>query len=79
MKGGVFLYPSNVKDEKYKNGKLRFVYEVAPIAYIAEKSGGIAITEKGDRILNLTPKELHERSTLIVGSPKELNYFLENV
>ena len=79
LKGGVFLYPSNVKSEKYKNGKLRFVYEVAPIAYIAEKAGGMAITERGERILDVTPKDLHERSTLIVGSKKEINYFLESI
>jgi fructose-1,6-bisphosphatase I len=46
------------------------------MAFIAEQAGGMAVTIKGERILDLHPKELHERSTLIVGSKKDVEQFL---
>lgn len=76
LKGGIFLYPNDTKSNKYPNGKLRLLYEVAPMAFIAEQAGGMAVTVKGERILDLTPTELHQRSTLIVGSKKDVEYFL---
>lgn len=77
LKGGIFLYPNDTKSNKYPNGKLRLLYEVAPMAFIAEQAGGMAVTVKGERILDLTPTQLHERSTMIVGSKKEVEEFLK--
>ena len=77
LKGGIFLYPNDNKSKKYTNGKLRFVYEVAPMAYIAEKAGGMAVTINGERILDLSPKQLHERSTLVIGSKQDVKEFIE--
>lgn len=47
------------------------------MAFIAEQAGGMAVTVYGERILDLTPKELHERTTLVVGSKKEVEHFLK--
>jgi fructose-1,6-bisphosphatase I len=64
LKGGIFLYPA---DKKSKKGKLRLLYEANPLAFIAEQAGGRAST--GDkRILEVEPGELHQRTSLIIGS-----------
>lgn len=76
LKGGIFLYPEDTKSAKYPKGKLRLLYEAAPMAFIAEQAGGMAVTTKGERILDLQPKSLHERTTLIIGSKKEVEEFL---
>lgn len=76
LKGGIFLYPNDTKSTKYPNGKLRLLYEAAPIAFIAEQAGGMAVTAEGKRILDIIPTDLHERTTLVVGSKKEVERFL---
>jgi len=71
--GGVFYYPSS---EKNPDGKLRLLYECAPLALIAEQAGGIA--SNGDiPILDIQPTDIHQRTPIIVGSPVEVNMFLE--
>ncbi len=77
LKGGIFLYPEDTKSTKYPDGKLRLLYEAAPMAFIAEQAGGMAVTTKGVRILDIEPKDLHQRTTLIIGSKKEVEKFLE--
>jgi fructose-1,6-bisphosphatase I len=62
--GGIFLYPS---DKKNPRGKLRVLYEAAPLAFIAEEAGGMA-TDGVRRIMEIAPTTLHERTPLIVGS-----------
>jgi fructose-1,6-bisphosphatase I len=64
LKGGVFLYPATAKNPK---GKLRLLYEAFPLAYIAEMAGGAA-TDGRERILDRTPRELHDRVPLVIGS-----------
>lgn len=76
LKGGIFLYPEDTKSTKYPKGKLRLLYEAAPMAFIAEQAGGMAVTTSGERILDMEPKSLHERTTLIIGSKKEVEEFL---
>jgi fructose-1,6-bisphosphatase I len=62
--GGVFCYPS---DAKSPQGKLRLLYECAPLAMICEQAGGYA--SDGSRpILDIVPSELHERTPFFVGS-----------
>src|SRR6202012_329279 len=68
LKGGVFLYPPT---EKYKDGKLRLLYEANPLALIAEQAGGMATDGEG-RILDLQPKTIHQRTPFVVGSRAEL-------
>lgn len=64
LKGGVFLYPGDAKNPK---GKLRLVYEAAPLGYVAEQAGGKA-SNGSARILDLQPEAVHERTPLIVGN-----------
>ena len=74
LKGGVFIYPPT---RDHANGKLRLMYEANPIAFIAEQAGGAA-TDGKQRILEVVPKDLHQRTPLVVGSKAEMEAF-ENV
>lgn len=67
--GGVFLYPADVKSHK---GKLRLLYEANPMSFVLEQAGGKASTGR-ERILNIQPESLHQRTPLIVGSPKNVD------
>jgi len=66
--GGIFLYPG---DRKNPRGKLRVLYEAAPLALIAEEAGGLA-SDGERRILDLLPGSLHERTPLFIGSPEDV-------
>ena len=66
LKGGVYLYPNTEKDP---NGKLRLLYECNALAFIVEQSGGIA-TSGVQRILEIQPKEFHQRTPFYLGSKK---------
>lgn len=65
-RGGLFLYPGDARPG-YETGRLRMIYECAPIAMLAEQAGGRAITG-ADRVLDVTPDRLHARVPLIFGS-----------
>ena len=65
LKGGIYIYPSTAKDP---NGKLRLMYECNALAFIAEQAGGLATTGNGKRILEIDPKQLHQRVPFFVGS-----------
>lgn len=67
--GGIFAYPA---DKKSKNGKLRLLYEGFPMAMIIEQAGGSAINDKGQRILDLVPTEIHDRTGVWLGSANEV-------
>ena len=71
-RGGVFLYPGDIRPG-YKEGRLRLVYEAFPIAFLVEQAGGRATTGTV-RILDLIPRQLHERIPLIFGSRAEVEY-----
>jgi len=73
LKGGVFLYPPT---KTYPNGKLRLLYEANPLAFIAEQAGGMA-TNGRERILDIQPKNIHQRTALILGSEVEVRAFSE--
>jgi fructose-1,6-bisphosphatase I len=79
-KGGLFLYPSLVNytdpSKNKPNGKLRLIYECAVAAFIIEQAGGIAINESGERILDITPKELHQRSSILIGNHELIKTYL---
>lgn len=66
FQGGIFLYPNT---RKYPKGKLRMLYECCPLSYVVEQAGGKSINCKLERILDLEMTELHQRSTIIIGSP----------
>ncbi len=64
LKGGIFLYPGDVKSPA---GKLRLGYEANPLCYVAEQAGGAGTTGV-ERILDVQPELLHQRTPLIVGN-----------
>ena len=64
LKGGIFLYPG---DTKSPGGKLRLGYEANPLSYVAEQAGGAGTTGT-ERILDVQPELLHQRTPLIVGN-----------
>lgn len=70
FQGGIFLYPNT---RKYPRGKLRLLYECNPMAYIIEQAGGRAITTKMQRILDLELTDIHQRATIVMGSPDMVN------
>lgn len=69
LKGGIFIYPPTAKSP---NGKLRLMYECNPMAFIMEQAGGKATTGT-QRILEVTPEQLHQRVPLFVGSENMVN------
>ncbi|HEU4464872.1 MAG TPA: class 1 fructose-bisphosphatase [Gemmatimonadota bacterium] len=69
LRGGVFFYPG---DAKNPNGKLRLLYEAAPLAFLAEAAGGAASNGR-ERILTVIPDGLHVRTPLIIGSRYEVS------
>ncbi|REK06851.1 MAG: class 1 fructose-bisphosphatase [Planctomycetota bacterium] len=71
LKGGIFLYPPN---DLRPEGKLRLLYEANPIAYIAEQAGGRA-SDGRQRILDVQPTSIHQRTPFVVGGPQEMQYF----
>ena len=70
-RGGVFMYPWDQRDPK-KPGKLRLMYEANPMGFLVEQAGG-AVINGVDTILDLQPKALHERVSVILGSKEEVN------
>ncbi|HSB94476.1 MAG TPA: class 1 fructose-bisphosphatase, partial [Flavitalea sp.] len=77
IKGGIFMYPGT---NARPNGKLRLLYECNPFAFIVEVAGGKATNGK-QRILEVEPVQLHERSPFFVGSSgmmEELEKYMHN-
>lgn len=71
--GGVYLYPaSGSTDPMRRTGKLRLMYEAAPLALVTEQAGGSASTGT-ERILDVKPTSIHQRVPLIIGSPHEVS------
>jgi len=64
LKGGIFAYPADVNR---KDGRLRLMYEANPLGYVAEQAGGAASTGY-QRILDIVPEQLHQRTPLILGN-----------
>ncbi len=75
IKGGIFIYPA---DKKNANGKLRLQYECNPMSFLMEAAGGIGSTGT-ERILDVTPTELHQRVPIYIGSKNMVEKALEFV
>lgn len=71
--GGIFMYPA---DKKSKNGKLRLLYECFPMAFLVEQAGGLA-TDGKRRILDIQPKDYHERSPIFLGCKRDVEKVME--
>src|SRR5580765_6410744 len=75
IKGGIFMYPGTTDKP---NGKLRLLYECNPFAFIVEMAGGKATNGK-EKILDIQPTELHQRTPFFIGSKlmmEELDSFI---
>lgn len=70
IRGGIFLYPGDQR-KGYAHGRLRLVYEANPISMLVEQAGGKA-TDCSQRILDITPTDLHQRIPLVFGSANEV-------
>jgi fructose-1,6-bisphosphatase I len=68
LEGGIYFYP---EDADRPEGRLRLLYEAAPLALVAEAAGGRASTGRG-RILDVSATDYHQRTPLYIGSPAEV-------
>ena len=73
--GGIFLYPA---DSRNPQGKLRLLYEASPMAFIAEQAEGSA-TDGDNRILDIIPHHLHQRTPLVIGSREDVGFVADTV
>jgi fructose-1,6-bisphosphatase I len=74
--GGIFLYPADM--QKNPQGKLRLLYEAIPMAFLAEQAGGAA-TDGVNAILDIEPKELHQRVPLVIGGKDDVAWVREAI
>lgn len=77
LKGGIFMYPADLKDPKKPAGKLRLMVEANPLAFVVQEAGGYASDGHGP-ILEIEPQALHQRTPLYIGSRTEV-LFAESV
>jgi fructose-1,6-bisphosphatase I len=75
INGGVFLYPA---DSRNPGGKLRLLYEASPMAFIAEQAEGSA-TDGLNRILDIVPEHLHQRTPLVIGSREDVGFVADTI
>ena len=68
--GGIFAYPA---DKKSPKGKLRILYECAPMAMVMENAGGKAVNSKMERMMDVKPEQIHDRSGIFMGSEEEVD------
>ena len=74
LEGGIYLYPADTSKNGKPQGKLRLLYECAPLALIVEKAGGGATTGTED-VLDVVPESLHARIPLAIGSSTEIELY----
>lgn len=70
-RGGIYLYPGDSRKGFHK-GRIRLIYEANPIAWVIEQAGGSATTGV-ERVLDVVPSELHQKTPLICGSREEVD------
>jgi fructose-1,6-bisphosphatase I len=71
LRGGVFIYPPTTE---YPGGRLRLLYEANPVSFLAEQAGGSS-SNGTQRLLDVQPHDIHERTPLVVGGPVEMQAF----
>ncbi|KAL3929438.1 MAG: hypothetical protein SGBAC_012210 [Bacillariaceae sp.] len=71
--GGIFGYPS---DTENPNGKLRLLYEGAPMSFIMEQAGGLSTTGK-ERVMEIKPDFVHQRVPIIMGSKNDVQEVID--
>jgi len=70
-RGGIFLYPRDARPG-YAEGRLRYIYECAPIAFLIEQAGGMA-TDGQEPVLDRVPDRLHARTPFVFGSKNKVS------
>ncbi|XP_039064410.1 fructose-1,6-bisphosphatase, chloroplastic-like [Hibiscus syriacus] len=68
LRGGIY---GNPKNKNNKNGNLRLLYECAPMSFLIEQVGVVAIDGE-QRILDIVPEQVHQRTPIFLGSPNEV-------
>jgi fructose-1,6-bisphosphatase I len=71
IEGGLYFYPA---DTSHKNGKLRLMYECAPLGYLVEAAGGRASTGT-QRVVDIVPTDIHQRVPFVVGSTQDVEQY----
>jgi fructose-1,6-bisphosphatase I len=74
LEGGIYLYPADAAADGKPKGKLRLLYECAPLALVVERAGGAATTGR-EAVLDVVPKTLHERIPIAIGSKTEVELY----
>ncbi|CEJ87313.1 D-fructose-1,6-bisphosphatase protein [Hyphomicrobium sp. GJ21] len=70
-RGGIYLYPGD-RRKGFHQGRIRLIYEANPFSWLIEQAGGKATTGR-DRVLDVVPSSLHQRTPLICGSRYEVD------
>jgi fructose-1,6-bisphosphatase I len=76
LKGGVFLYPPT---EKAPAGKLRLMYEANPMAMIIEQAGGKTMASEQQRVMDIEPTAIHQRTPVILGAADQVDAVLAHL
>lgn len=76
LKGGVFMYPPTAKAP---DGKLRLMYEANPMAMLMEQAGGKAMASATQRIMEVQPTQIHQRTVVILGSEDEVDHVVKHL
>jgi fructose-1,6-bisphosphatase I len=71
LEGGVYLYPGEAGSGSKAAGKLRLLYEAAPLGFVVHQAGGLASTGR-KKILEIAPESLQQRVPLIIGSADDV-------
>jgi fructose-1,6-bisphosphatase I len=70
-RGGLYFYPD---EEERPEGKLRLIYECAPLAMVAEQAGGSATTGR-QRVMEIRPERVHQRIPFAIGGRREVEAY----
>jgi fructose-1,6-bisphosphatase I len=73
LKGGIFIYPSDVKSP---NGKLRLLYEINPMAMLINQAGGQAFLEDGTDPMTIVPTKHDQTLPIVLGSKTQVQFYL---
>mmetsp|Transcript_25684 Transcript_25684/g.101278 ORF Transcript_25684/g.101278 Transcript_25684/m.101278 type:complete len:413 (-) Transcript_25684:321-1559(-) len=70
MYGGVYMYPEY---NQQPAGRLKLLYEAAPLAFLVEQAGGQA--SNGEKpILDIIPQSVHHRLPVYMGSEDDVSF-----
>uniref|UniRef100_A0A6U5E2N6 fructose-bisphosphatase n=1 Tax=Corethron hystrix TaxID=216773 RepID=A0A6U5E2N6_9STRA len=73
LNGGIFGYPA---DDMYPEGKLRLLYEGAPMSFLMEQAGGMSTTGR-ERVMDVQPSYVHQRVPIMMGSAEDVREIIE--